>query len=198
MNSMVERNEDMCRTIFMNISTRQIQALMFHGKLADLYDFLGLMGFKRLHEYQYLVESAGMRGIHRYYINHHNKLLEDDSINDPDVIPKEWIRYTRFDVTPQVRKQATEKSFEQYQQWETETKMIYEGYAKQLLENGFVADYNKVMSLVKDVDQELKTLDRLIIELKSVSYDPIYLATIQNKIHECYREKEKEIGIDIC
>lgn len=187
-----------CREIFQFINVRQIAALMFHDQMADTYDFLGLMGFKRLHEYQYFIESAEHRGLKRYFINHHNKLLNTGKIDAANVIPEGWGKYDRFDVTPAVRKQHITKSFEMYESWESDTKEIYEYCAKSLLDMGHIADFVKVKELVCDVDMELKTLDRMLIKLKSVDFDDVYIVTIQDELHECYDKKTKEIGINIC
>lgn len=187
-----------CAEIFQSINARQITALMFHDQMADYFDFLGLMGFKRMHEYQYLSESAEHRALNRYYINHHNKILYSVDVASPHAIPDDWAKYTRFDVTPQVRTQAIKRALEQYNDWECETKEFYESCAKALLEMGHIADFNKVNDLVKDVDMELKTIDRLCITLSSVGYNDVYIATIQDELHERYREKSKSIGIDIC
>jgi hypothetical protein len=171
---------------------------MFHDQMADLFDFLGLMGFKRMHEYQYLSESAEHRALKRYYLNHHNKLLNELEVYRPKEIPDDWYRYTRFDVTQTVRTQAIEKAFTRYSDWEAETKELYESCAKALLDMGHVADYCKVKSLVCDVDMELKGLDRLFLTLKSTGFSDVYIASIQDELHECYRKKAKEIGVDIC
>lgn len=187
-----------CREIFQFINMRQISALMFHDQMADTYDFLGLMGFKRLHEYQYFTESAEHRGLKRYFINHHNKLLNTGKIEVINIIPEGWEKYDRFDVTSTVRQQYVEKSFEMYESWESDTKEIYEYCAKSLLDMGHIADFVKVKELICDVDMELKTLDRMLIELKSVDFNDVYIATIQDELHECYDKKTKEIGIDIC
>lgn len=187
-----------CPDIFRAIHDRQITALMFHTQSADLFDFLGLMGFKRMHEYQYFVESAEHRGICRYYINHHNKLLVGGHPQGPKVIPVEWGQYTRFDVTPQVRRQAIEKSFNEYRNWEEETKDLYSQYSKALMNLGNVADALKVNDLIRDVDMELKYLDRMILKLKSISFDPVGIMSMQDELHEYYGEKTKSIGIDIC
>lgn len=184
--------------IFKAIHDRQITALMFHTQSADLFDFLGLMGFKRMHEYQYLSESAEHRGLCRYYINHHNKLLVGGHPQGPKVIPAEWGQYTRFDVTPQVRKQAVEKSFNEYQEWESETKELYSQYSIALMNLGCVADSNRICELVTDVDQELKYLDRILLKLKAISFDAIGMMDMQEELHEHYREKTKSLGIDIC
>lgn len=180
------------------INSRQISALMMHDEMADLFDFLGLMGFKRMHEYQYFAESAKHRGIKRYYLNHHNKLLPHEKIERVSVIPEDWMRYSRKDVTPSIRKQSVQTAFGQYTEWEYRTKSIYEKVAASLLNLGYTADFNKVNDLVKDVDMEIKRLDRLCLSLRSVDYDPMYFVTIQDKLHEEYDKRTQEIGIAIC
>lgn len=187
-----------CHDIFREINDRMIVALMFHDQMADMYDFLGLNGFKRMHEYQHLSESAERRGLKRYYINHHNKLLIGGHVSDPDVIPDEWVKYKRHEVSPQVRKQSVEKSFDMYRHWEHETKECYEKYAKALFDMGHVADAHKVECLVCDVDMELKCIDRMILSLRAVAYNEVYIVTIQDVIHEKYDKKTQEIGIHIC
>lgn len=198
----MEENKDVksmsCYEIFADINSRQITALMFHTEMADMFDFLGLMGFKRMHEYQYFSESAEHRGIKRYYINHHNKLLRGKHLPRVEVIPDSWYKYSRFDVTPQIRKQYVEEGLKKYQAWEKETKEMYENYAAELMRRGNVADFNKVKSLVCDVDMEVKCVDRLIIELESVGYNDVYIASIQEEMHEKYREMTNKIGISIC
>lgn len=187
-----------CKEIYGAINTRQITALMFHDEMADLFDFLGLRGFKRMHEYQYLVESAEHRALKRYYLNHHGMLLPDEEIDSIDVIPDEWYQYNRMDVTPAVRKQAVQRAMEQYRTWESDTKTLYEKCAAHLMAWQKVADFNKVNDLIKDVDTELKYLERLCIELKAVDYDCSFIEILQDKYHEKYKEKSKDIGINLC
>ena len=187
-----------CKEVFSVINTRQITALMFHDEMADLFDFLGLRGFKRMHEYQYLSESAEHRTLKRYYLNHHGMLLPDEEVEPVDVVPDDWYQYTRMDVTPAVRKQAVQKAMEQYKEWECGTKALYEKCAAYLMAWQKIADFNKVNELVKDVDMELKYLERLCIELKAVEYDCAYIEMLQDKYHEKYKEKSKDIGVSIC
>ena len=47
--------------IFSNISAHMIKGIMFHAQMADYFDFLGLKGYKRLHEYHYFDESIMFR-----------------------------------------------------------------------------------------------------------------------------------------
>lgn len=184
--------------IFKAILDRQTIAIDFHDQMADMSDFLGLRGYKRLHEYQYFVESAERRALKRYYINHHNQiLLGSDSLMKPDVIPDDWIDYTRMDVNPDTRKAAVKANFEMYHEWEKETKDCYEDYAKMLLSQGFIADYNAVNELLKCVVKELKHLERMIITLSSMEWDMVYIESVQYEMHEHYRKKEESIGIHI-
>lgn len=143
-------------------------------------------------------EATEHRGTKRYFINHHNKLLPEDEVEALEVVPDTWYRYSRSEVSGQIRRQAVEAAFERYTEWETETKACYEKVAKELLEAGYTADYEKIRCLLCDVDKELKKLDRLVLCLKSVSYNDVYMATIQDGIHEKYKEKTKALGIDIC
>lgn len=187
-----------CTEVYKIVNARQITALMFHDDMADLFDFLGLRGFKRIHEYQYLAESAEHRALKRYYINHHGKLLPESNLAPVSVIPSDWVQYNRMDVTPAVRKQYTQRAMEQYLEWEAETKALYCKMAAYLMDWQKVADFDKINCLIKDVDTELKYLERLCLELKSVDYDPAYISMLQDKYHEKYKEKCKEIGVSIC
>lgn len=114
------------------------------------------------------------------------------------VIPDSWYKYTRFDVSTQVRKQAVETAFDKYKEWETQTKECYEKHAKALMEAGYVADFMHIEELICDVDKELKHLERLTITLKSVAYDEVYIAELQHSLHEKYKKKIKKIGVSIC
>lgn len=181
-----------CHDIYKEINTRMSAALTFHDQMADLYDFLGLNGFKRMHEYRHLSETAEKRGLKRYYINHHNKLLPTIPTLDLDIIPLEWAQYKRQDVSSQVRKQAVEKSFLMYRKWEHETKECYENYAKAFLEKGKIADFTKISELVCDVDMELKKIDRIILCLSASSYDEVYILSIQEELHEKYKNKQEK------
>lgn len=192
--SLTEMSEE---DIFMAIRDRQISALMFHSQMADLFDFLGMMGFKRMHEYQYFSESAEYRGTCRYYTNHHNKILIEGHPKGLEVIPEEWGQYTRFNVTPSVRKQAVERSFNRYREWESETKELYSQYSIALMNLGCVADFNRVCELITDVDQELKYLDRILLKLKAISFDAIGMMDMQEELHEHYAEKTRSIGVNI-
>lgn len=184
-----------CIDIYSHINSHMITALMLHDQMADLYDFLNLHGFKRMHEYQHLSESITRRKLKRYVLNHHNKLIKDANIENPKVIPIEWYDYTRFDVTPQVRQQSLKKSFLRYKDWESQTKILYNSTSKMLFDNGHISDYQYISGILKDVDDELKYLERLMLKLESCEYDIDYVLVIQDELHEMYKEKTNQLSI---
>lgn len=184
--------------VFSRISDRQVEGMMLHGQMADYYDFLGLMGFKRLHEYRYLCESASMRGVHRYYINHFNALLPQGHPSAESAIPAAWSNFTRRAVGVDARREATRSGMETWAEWEHGTKRLYEQCYRDLCDMGEVAAACKVRCLVGDADQECKCADRLVVELGAVDYDPRVVVPMQREMHEEYREKTEKIGVSIC
>lgn len=75
--------------VFAKVSDHLIDGMMMHEQMADYYNFLGLDGFKRLHEYHFICETISMRRIHRYFIDHCNQLLPVANTKHIDVIPVE-------------------------------------------------------------------------------------------------------------
>ncbi len=182
--------------IFAQIKNRQIAALMFHGQMADYFDFLSLHGYKRLHEYQYFAESAEFRHISRYYINHHGKLLPEGFEGEINPIPAAWLTANRMNVGKSTKQKAVEDGFNMYREWESGTKAAYERYAVKLQELGNEADALFVDCLVKDVDHELKRLDRIILDLISAGYDMVYIVESQKAIHDKYKKKLREVDLN--
>lgn len=182
--------------IFAQIKNRQIAALMFHGQMADYFDFLSLHGYKRLHEYQYFAESAEFRHISRYYINHHGKLLPEGFDGDIRAIPDAWLTANRMSVGKSTKQKAVEDGFNMYREWEGGTKASYERYAARFRELGHEADALFVDRIVKDVDHELKCLDRIILDLISAGYDMVYIVESQDRLHDRYKKKLKEVDLN--
>ena len=58
-----------------------------------------------------------------------------------------------------------------------------------------MADYEFVSELLKDVDEELKTLERLYLELEACNYDVMYVLSIQDRLHKKYKKKTKELSL---
>ena len=188
-----KRDVNSVESIFSEINARMIAALMFHDQMADYFDFLGMKGYKRLHEYQYFAESLERKKINQYYINHHNKLIPDIYTGLVAMIPENWQTANRISVGKSTKQKGIEDGFNQYHEWEIETKSLYEHYASKLREMGSVADAIMVEKLVEDVDNELKKLERIIVDLISSGYDMVYITESQQAIHDKYKTKMCEI-----
>lgn len=175
--------------VFAEINARQIAALMMHDQMADYFDFLGLSGYKRLHLYQYFTESKERRDVAHYYINHHGKLIPDRFEGNVQMIPESWRSANRMSVGKSTKQKAVEDGFSVYLGWEQATKDVYQKYATALREQGYVADAIFVDRLVEDVDNELERLERIITDLITSGYDPVYIVESQKELHDKYKKK---------
>lgn len=187
----MKSNKTMCAAeIFQQISKRQVQALMFHDQMYDLFGFLNLKGFRQWHRHQYKTESDQFLNTKEYLMSTCNRLLDISDAGQPKLyIPESWYEYTRFEVTPQLIKQYTELAFNKYKDWEEDTKRIYEEFSKSLLDMGNVADAEMVNCLIKDVTCELNDLYGVLLRLKAVNYDIIYMLDMQPEFLDKYNEK---------
>lgn len=188
-----KRDVNSVESTFSEINARMIAALMFHDQMADYFDFLGMKGYKRLHEYQYFAESLERKKLNQYYINHHNKLIPDIYSGQVTMIPENWQTANRISVGKSTKQKGIEDGFNQYHEWESETKNLYEHYSSRLREMGAVADAIIVEKLVEDVNSELKKLERIIVDLISSGYDMVYITESQQRIHDKYKAKLHEI-----
>ena len=175
--------------VFAEINARQTAALMMHDQMADYFDFLGLSGYKRLHLYQYFAESKERRDVAHYYINHHGKLIPDRFEGNVQMIPESWRSANRMSVGKSTKQKAVEDGFSVYLGWEQATKDVYQKYATALREQGYVADAIFVDRLVEDVDNELERLERIITDLITSGYDPVYIVESQKELHDKYKKK---------
>ena len=187
------RDVSSAESIFSEINARMIAALMFHDQMSDYFDFLGMNGYKKLHEYQYFSESLERKKLNQYYINHHSKLIPDTYSGQISMIPENWQSANRISGGKSTKQKGIEDGFNQYHEWESETKNLYEHYSSRLREMSAVADAIVVEKLVEDVDKELKKLERIIIDLISSGYDMVYITESQQCLHDAYKKKLCEI-----
>ncbi len=182
--------------IFSEIKARQIDGVMFHDELSTLYDFMALRGYKRMHEYQALKEFCEMRGVSRYAVNHLNKMLADSSHSPIRITPTSWKSASRFDMGENDRKAYIKEFFKKWREWEIQTKAFYENKFKELTDGGYIACANKINELIRDVDKELKCLEREFLTISSTGFDMLFIASRQDELHKFYEEQEKAIGVE--
>lgn len=184
--------------IYTKLSTHMIKGIMIHDQMANYYDFLGLEGYKRCHEYHMFKEMCNYRSLNRYFINHHNMLIPEEQFENPDVIPESWYKYERQDVDASTKKNAVMSGLDKWVDWERDTKELYEDMYKELCEIGEVASAMKVKEFIEDVDYELKKAERYQLNKKATGYDMVSIIEEQTRKHNKYKKKMEKIGISIC
>lgn len=112
-----------------------------------------------------------MRRIHRYLIDHRNRLLPVANAKHVDAIPVEWSNFTRQAVESETKSKAVEAGMREWCERGHETKELYAKSAKDLYGAGEVAAAHMICELVRDVDDECEYADRSALSLSAVDYD---------------------------
>lgn len=163
-----------------------------HEQLADYFCFLGLQGFKRKLEYQYMNEVAGKRKLHHKYINLHHKIIPMKQVEVLHIIPSDWSRYTTNDVNDNVLPKFVRSAMQQYKDWEEQTKQLYEELWQQCTNYGMTADADYISKLVKNVTKEIKEINRMCEQLNGTGYDSVSIHSMQDKYHKKYKSKYED------
>ena len=179
--------------IYSKIASHMVKGLMVHSQMADYYYFLGLDGYGCCHEYHFLDESRAYRRLSRYFLKHHNKLLPEIPIENPDIISKNWYKYSRLDVDSNTKKSAVKAGLTMWHDWETETKHLYESMFKELMDIGEVASALKLKEFICDVDRELEKVTKYKLMKESTGYDLSGIVSEQKTKKEKYKCKMKEL-----
>lgn len=175
--------------VYLAIDERMCKAICFHEQLADYFCFLGLQGYKRMLEYQYMMECAEKRKLHRRYIDHHHKILPARQVQTPVFVPKDWNRYTTQDIDDNVMPRFVRAAMKQYHEWEEETKELYQEQCDILMQANMVSDCEYVKELIVDVEKELKRIARIMESLNGTGYDVTMIHGMQDKLHQKYKQK---------
>lgn len=184
-----EEMERIAEQVYSTIDEHMCKAISFHEQLADYFCFLGLQGFKRMLEYQYMKECADKRTLHKRYIDYHHKLIPVKQVQYPVLIPSDWMRYKTTDIDDSVVPKFVRSAIEQYKSWEEKTKELYEEQCDILKGAGMVTDEEYVKGLIADVDKELKKVHRMYERMKGTGYDVTMIHGMQDKYHEKYKKK---------
>lgn len=187
------------KEIYSKIAEHMVNGMMLHDQLANYYDFLGLKGYKRCHEYHFLAETLNYRSLNRYFINHHNMLIPETRFDNKSAIPDNWYMHVRQDVDMATKRDAVKTALVKWVEWERETKQFYEQMYQELMDIDEVASACKIKEFILDVDQELKKAERYHLNKEAVNYDMSVIIEEQDKKHKKYDKKcKKELKVTIC
>lgn len=180
--------------IFSNIVSHQTTGLMFHDNMIEYFSFLNLKGFETLQKYQYFSESAETQKVKKYFMYHYNKFIPEFNAETFPVIPKDWSKYTRFDVDKSTKEKGVKNAFEKWKEWEHRAKKLYEKSVIDLVAIGEIAAAEIVKALAVDVDNEIFRIEKMQLTLQSVGYDIVFIEELQDSIFEEYSSKLEEIA----
>ena len=182
--------------IFAKISTHMAKGLRIHSQIAILYGFLNLCGYQKCHEYHFYEESCNYRCLQNFFLAHCGKMLHEDTIEEPDIIPSNWYKFSKFDVDANNKRSAIKDIVKKWVDWEKETKSLLESSYKQLYDLGEIDCALKISYFIKDVSHELATAQEKQINLESMGYDIVYIIDQQPELYKHYCKKIKEIHED--
>ncbi len=177
--------------IFTKLAAHMVEGMMIHDTLSKGYDFLGLYGFSKCHEYHHIEETKGYECLLHYYSTRYHKLLEIKNIPEPEIIPANWYKYTTMAVDVATKRQAVKTMMEKWVEWERNTKKLYQDMYKELFELGEIAAANKINCFICDVDEELKHAEKKFIKLETLGYDIGTIVNWQQPMYKKYKKKLK-------
>lgn len=181
--------------IFSQISKHMIEGVMIHAQMADYYNFLGLKGYSKCHEYHFINENCNFRKLSWYYLKHFNKLIPEMPNDNPHVIPTAWYKYLRQDVDANTRKTAIQGGIEKWVNWEYTTKIFYQDMYRELINIHEIAAASELKKYISDVDYELAHAQQKHLEDKSIDYDIFDIMAKQDEIYKKYCKKIKDLEI---
>ena len=177
--------------VFTKMATHMIEGMMFHNQLSQGYDFLGLYGFAKCHEYHYIEETKGYTCLLHYYSTRYHRLLALDMPANPNIIPETWYKYTAMAVDVNTKRNAVKTMIEKWVEWERDTKKLYQEMYKELFENGEIASADKVKCYIYDVDEELKHAEKKLLKLESLGYDINAIIAWQQSMYRKFKKALK-------
>lgn len=191
------------RDVLTAIYKRQMLGVMFHQEFSIRMNLLSLRGFKRIAEYQFLEENFIMQSIARYWQeNGDGTRISENKVDFSQVnilrvensLPADANRNL---ITEKVAVEQVQKHFRFWLEWELETyNMLLDlyNYTSKNLLNPTKASV--ILNLAKTVEDEIKYLNRMVIDINRDSQATYLREDYQTRIHDCYRDKSHALSLD--
>ena len=175
--------------IFGNINAHMIEGLMVHSQMSDYYNFLGLEGYNKCHEYHFYKESKSFRELNDYYFKHFNKFIVEMPNSNPNVIPADWYKYTRQQVDTATRKNGIANAMTKWVTWEKDTKAMYERMYQELIVMNEISAAMFIKKLIKEVNEEHAVACQKHLELKAMDFNVSDIILEQKELKDKYCKK---------
>lgn len=168
------------------MASHMVKGLMIHDQISQVFCYLGLYGYEKIHLHQYEDESKSYKDIARYYILRKGRPVTIGRIEDPGIISQSWFSSLRSELRPSTRKQIISDCFERWVKWEEDTKCLYQELYTEALKSGEVSDAAEILTYVVDVDKELVKAKDILLRLSSIDYDLVAILDEQTSVYDHY------------
>ena len=179
--------------IFNKIASHMVEGIMYHDEFAKAYDFLGLYGYAKCHDFHHFEEELNYRALSHYYATHYFKLLQLEPLKQPELITATWLKYSSQAVDINTKRNAIKELTNKWIVWEQNTKRCYSEMYKALIEIDEVAAALKISKFLSDVDKELHIIQKKLLELEAINYDLTVIIPEQKTLRDKYKRKIKKI-----
>lgn len=193
------RQYDTPDEVFETIIKHEAKGCTFHDKMMDLFSFMSLDGFKKMHEYQYMAEVMELRQTKCYVLDNLGMLIDYEiDMTGLNLIPEQWYDTMRQDISPKTRKEQVMYAFKLYKDWEYETRELFSFMANELMDLNRVADFKEIMEKVEDGNEEIKRLEKLCLKLDAADWDMSYILGLQEELEMEYSKKLEKLFEEKC
>ena len=175
--------------IFTQLANHMRAGIAFHHDLSNAFNFLGLYGYGKCHEYHYFEEQQNYMDLLHYYEFHFHFLIHIQENEKTSIIPETWYKYTTMAIDANTKRTATQEFMKKWIEWERKTKKLYQDMYKELCEIGEIAAANKVKYYICDVDEELKHAEKKFIKLETTNYDIVSIIDQQQPLYNKFKKE---------
>ena len=160
----------------------QMDGIIFHFQMIDMYDFLHLKGFRKWQEAMVKEEIEGTAETQHHINKSHHKLLPPyQKVYENNIIPNSWYEQSSMNISKEDIVRETKRSLHEYLNWEKGTLDMLAELSKELIEHEAYSEYMDVREISEHVAGEIHYIECLMIELESVGYDAVYIQKLQNR-----------------
>ena len=159
--------------IFNKLATHMHEGVMFHDELMQAYEFLGIWNLAKCHMKHSCEEKEGYHKLLHYYSTHYFKLLKEEEIVKPKLIPDVWYKYTTQAVDTGTKRTSIKELMVKWIEWERSTKKLYQEIRKELDSLNEIDAAIKIDKYINNVSKELSYAERQLLEFETIGYDII-------------------------
>ena len=171
------------KQVLQDVYNHQMDGIVYHSSLVDMYDFLHLKGMRKWQKNQLKHEMKCAQKIQHHFIKHHHMLLKPYVTEKPkSAIPDSWYSVDSMDLSASDIIKEAKKSLGYLIEWEEGTCEFLRKQAMILMEHDAFDEYLLVKEMMSHVAAEKHYIESLMMELESVNYDPVYLRRVQERL----------------